>query len=52
MAGVAVTILARETDIAVRKTLEMLWVAYKNIAINRKEERVALTQKLVPFVNL
>ncbi|VDO61796.1 unnamed protein product [Heligmosomoides polygyrus] len=41
--GVAVTILAREVDIAARNTLEALWIAFKNPAINRKEERVAVT---------
>ncbi|VDP07221.1 unnamed protein product [Heligmosomoides polygyrus] len=37
--GIAVTILAREFDIAARKTLEALWIAFKNPAINRREER-------------
>ncbi|VDP37715.1 unnamed protein product [Heligmosomoides polygyrus] len=48
--GVAVTILAREVDIAARKALEALWIAFKNPAINRKEERV--TQELAPFADL
>ncbi|VDP31435.1 unnamed protein product [Heligmosomoides polygyrus] len=52
MVGVAITILAREVDIAARKTLEALWIAFKNPAINRREERVALTQELAPFPDL
>ncbi|VDO96898.1 unnamed protein product [Heligmosomoides polygyrus] len=52
MVGVAITILAREVDIAARKTLEALWIAFKNPAINRREERVALTQELAPFADL
>ncbi|VDP09413.1 unnamed protein product [Heligmosomoides polygyrus] len=50
--GVAVTILAREVDIAARKALEALWIAFKNPAINRKEERVAIAQELAPFADL
>ncbi|VDO89127.1 unnamed protein product [Heligmosomoides polygyrus] len=41
--GVAVTTLARQVDIAAHKALE---------ALNRKEERVAVNQKLDPFANL
>ncbi|VDO87317.1 unnamed protein product [Heligmosomoides polygyrus] len=50
--GVEVTILARESDIAARKTLEALWIAFKNPTINRKEERVAVIQELAPFADL
>ncbi|VDP59995.1 unnamed protein product [Heligmosomoides polygyrus] len=50
--GVAVTILAREVDIAARKALEALSIAFKNPAINRKEERVAIIQELTPFTDL
>ncbi|VDP59604.1 unnamed protein product [Heligmosomoides polygyrus] len=50
--GVAVTILAREVDIAARKALEALWIAFKNPAINRKEELVAVTQEFAPFADL
>ncbi|VDO62278.1 unnamed protein product [Heligmosomoides polygyrus] len=50
--GVEVTVLACESDIAARKTLEALWIAFKNPAINRKEERVAIIQKLAPFADL
>lgn len=52
---VAVTILAHKLDIAERKTLEALWIAFKNPVINIKEERVALTQDLtllLTFVGL
>ncbi|VDO79362.1 unnamed protein product [Heligmosomoides polygyrus] len=47
-----VTILAREVDIAARKALEALWIAFKNPAINRKEEQVAITQELASFADL
>ncbi|VDP17570.1 unnamed protein product [Heligmosomoides polygyrus] len=50
--GVEVTILARESGIAARKTLEALWIAFKNPAISRKEEREAVIQKLAPFADL
>ncbi|VDO88034.1 unnamed protein product [Heligmosomoides polygyrus] len=50
--GIAVTILAREFDIAARKTLEALWIAFKYPAINRREERVAVTQELAPSADL
>ncbi|VDO76028.1 unnamed protein product [Heligmosomoides polygyrus] len=49
--GIAVTILAREFDIAPRKILEALWIAFKNPAINRREERVDVTQELAPFAD-
>ncbi|VDO22673.1 unnamed protein product [Heligmosomoides polygyrus] len=49
--GIAVTILARELDIAARKTLEALWIAFKNPVINRREERVAVTQEMAPFAD-
>ncbi|VDO77528.1 unnamed protein product [Heligmosomoides polygyrus] len=47
-----IIILAREIDIAARKTLEALWIAFKNPTINRREERVALTHELAPFADL
>ncbi|VDP01209.1 unnamed protein product [Heligmosomoides polygyrus] len=50
--GVPVTILARKVDIAARKALEAPWIAFKNPAINRKEERVAVIQELAPFADL
>ncbi|VDP62610.1 unnamed protein product, partial [Heligmosomoides polygyrus] len=49
---VAVTILARESDVSARKTLEALWIASRNPKINRKDECVAVTQELAPFVGL
>ncbi|VDO92104.1 unnamed protein product, partial [Heligmosomoides polygyrus] len=36
---VAVTILARENDLSVRKTLEAFWIASQNPEINRRDER-------------
>lgn len=50
--GVEVNILARKSDIAARKTLEALWIAFKNPAMNGKEEHVAVIQEMVPFVDL
>lgn len=49
---VAVTILARERDISARTTLEVLWIAARNLKINRKDECIAVTQELAPFVDL
>ncbi|VDO18652.1 unnamed protein product [Heligmosomoides polygyrus] len=50
--GVTVTILAREVDIAARKAPVALWIAFKSSAINRKEERVAVTQESAPIADL
>ncbi|VDO23031.1 unnamed protein product [Heligmosomoides polygyrus] len=50
--GVAVTVLAREADITVRKTLEALWIASRHPVTNRREERVMVTQELAPFADL
>ncbi|VDO81228.1 unnamed protein product [Heligmosomoides polygyrus] len=52
MAQVAVTILARESDVSARKTLEVFWIASRNPKINRKDEYVAVTQELASFVGL
>ena len=49
---VAVTILAREPDVSARRTLEALWIAAKTPQINRKDECIAVTQELAPFVDL
>ncbi|VDL73681.1 unnamed protein product [Nippostrongylus brasiliensis] len=49
---VAVSILAREPDIAARRTLEAFWIAARAPKINRKEECVAVTQELAPFADL
>ncbi|VDL73220.1 unnamed protein product [Nippostrongylus brasiliensis] len=49
---VAVSILARETEIAARRTLEALWIAARSPRINRKDECVAVTQELAPFVDM
>ncbi|WKY07103.1 hypothetical protein Q1695_006925 [Nippostrongylus brasiliensis] len=50
--SVAVSILARETEIAARRTLEALWIAARSPGINRKDECVAVTQELAPFVDM
>lgn len=50
--GVAVTVLAREPDISARRTLEALWIAARSPGINRKDECVAVTQELAPFVDI
>ncbi|VDL62846.1 unnamed protein product, partial [Nippostrongylus brasiliensis] len=42
---VAVAILSRESEISARKTVEALWIAERNPTINRKEERVEVTQE-------
>ncbi|VDP55764.1 unnamed protein product [Heligmosomoides polygyrus] len=52
MLQVAVTILARESDVSARKTLEAFWIASRNPKINRRDECVAETQELAPFVGL
>ncbi|VDP11834.1 unnamed protein product [Heligmosomoides polygyrus] len=52
MVQVAVTILARESDVSARKTLEAFWIASRNPKINRRDECVAVTQELAPFVGL
>lgn len=44
--GVEATLLAREFNIAARKILEALWISFKNHAIKRKEERVAIISAL------
>ncbi|WKY02527.1 hypothetical protein Q1695_016084 [Nippostrongylus brasiliensis] len=52
MVEVAVAILSRESEISARKTLEALWIAVRNPTINRKEERVEVTQELAAFADL
>ncbi|VDL76098.1 unnamed protein product [Nippostrongylus brasiliensis] len=49
---VAVSILACESDIVARKTLEAFCISAKDPHINRKEECVAVTQELTPFTDL
>uniref|UniRef100_A0A7I4Y5W9 Reverse transcriptase domain-containing protein n=1 Tax=Haemonchus contortus TaxID=6289 RepID=A0A7I4Y5W9_HAECO len=50
--GVSVSILALEPEIAARKTLEALWITAKEPLMNRKEECVAITRELAPFLDL
>ncbi|XGW13724.1 hypothetical protein V3C99_000216 [Haemonchus contortus] len=49
---VSVSILALETEIAARKTLEAFWITVKEPLMNRKEECVAITRELAPFLDL
>uniref|UniRef100_A0A7I4YL30 C2H2-type domain-containing protein n=1 Tax=Haemonchus contortus TaxID=6289 RepID=A0A7I4YL30_HAECO len=49
---VSVSILALETEIAARKTLEAFWITAKEPLMNRKEECVAITRELAPFLDL
>ena len=49
---VTVSILAREPDIAARRTLEAFWIAARAPKINRKEECIAVTNELAPFADL
>ena len=49
---VAVSILAREAEISARKTLEAFWISARNPKMNRKDECVAITQELAPFLEL
>ncbi|XGW23140.1 hypothetical protein V3C99_005411 [Haemonchus contortus] len=49
---ISVAILAIEADTPARKTLEAFWIAARNPQINRKEECVAITRDLAPFLDL
>ncbi|VDL65841.1 unnamed protein product [Nippostrongylus brasiliensis] len=52
MVEVAVAILSRESEISARTPLEALWIAVRNPTINRKEERVEVTQEQAAFADL
>ncbi|KAK6734614.1 hypothetical protein RB195_018044 [Necator americanus] len=49
---IAVTILARESDVLTRKTLEAFYITAKSPIMNRKEECIAVTNELAPYQDL
>ena len=49
---ISVAVLAIEADTPARKALEAFWIAARNPQINRKEECVAITRDLAPFLDL
>ena len=49
---VQVTILAQETDIATRKTMEAFWIRSRCPQMNRKDECLAITNELAPYLDL
>ncbi|VDO66413.1 unnamed protein product [Heligmosomoides polygyrus] len=52
MVQLAVTILARESDVSARKTQKAFWIASRNPKISCRDECVAVTHELAPFVGL
>ncbi|KAK6761128.1 hypothetical protein RB195_022263 [Necator americanus] len=49
---IAVTILARESDVLARKTLEAFSITAKSPIMNRKEECIDMTSELAPYQDL
>uniref|UniRef100_A0A7I4Y0P3 Reverse transcriptase domain-containing protein n=1 Tax=Haemonchus contortus TaxID=6289 RepID=A0A7I4Y0P3_HAECO len=49
---ISVAILALETETTARKALEACWITSRDPQINRKEECVAVTRDLAPFLDL
>ncbi|EYC04498.1 hypothetical protein Y032_0087g2047 [Ancylostoma ceylanicum] len=49
---VQVTILAQETDIATRKTMEAFWIRSRCPQMNRKDECLAITNELASYLDL
>ncbi|EYC07296.1 hypothetical protein Y032_0071g578 [Ancylostoma ceylanicum] len=49
---VACTILAQETEITARKTMEAFWISVRNPKMNNRNECLAITNELLPFVSL
>ncbi|XGW16426.1 hypothetical protein V3C99_001696, partial [Haemonchus contortus] len=49
---VSVRILMREPTTSARKTLEAFWIRAKDPQINRKDECLAITSELAPFIDL
>lgn len=47
---VAVTVLARCSDVSAGKTLEVFRIVYRNPKINHKDECVAVTERLAPLL--
>ena len=50
--AVTVNILAHEAEIAARKTLEAFWILARNPKMNKKDECIAITNELAPFLEL
>ena len=44
------TILAFETDVSARKTLEAAWILTRNPAMNSRNEHLSIPSDLMPFV--
>ena len=49
---VKVSILAHETEIVSRKTLEAFWIRAKAPAMNRRDEYLPVTDELAPYLEL
>ena len=49
---VSVKILAQETQVAARKTLEAFWIHARNPKMNRKDECLQITRELSPYFGL
>ncbi|KAK6728579.1 hypothetical protein RB195_005925 [Necator americanus] len=47
--NIAVTFLAREFDVLERKVLEAFYMAAKSLAMNRKEECIAVTNEMTSY---
>ena len=50
--AVKVRILTYESEISARKTLEAFWIHSKSPKINRKEECLAVTNELAPYLTI
>uniref|UniRef100_A0A7I4XWM4 Reverse transcriptase domain-containing protein n=1 Tax=Haemonchus contortus TaxID=6289 RepID=A0A7I4XWM4_HAECO len=50
--GVSIRVLMREPTTSARKILEAFWINAKNLKMNRKEECLAVTNELAPFLDL
>ena len=49
---VQVSILAHETEIVARKTLEALWIRARAPVMNRRDECLPVTSELAPYLGL
>ena len=49
---VSVSILAQESEISARKTIEAFWIIASDPKMNKKDECVAITSELAPFRDL
>ena len=50
--GITVEILSQELRTSARKTLEAFWITAKSPKMNRKDECLAITNELAPFLDL